>query len=98
MKPSLNKSYTVPVAPKTRADAAPQTLADAAWNAPVKVTGFSGVPESDRARLAGMGLHVGETVVKLLASPLGDPIECLVGQQLLALEKSLVERIKVEAA
>lgn len=76
-----------------------KTLADAAWNAPVRVSGFAGsVGESDKARLAGMGLHVGETVVKLLASPLGDPIECLVGQQLLALEKSLVARIKVEPA
>lgn len=75
-----------------------KTLAAAPWNAPQRVTGFSGVGETERARLAGMGLHVGETVVKLLASPLGDPIECLVGQQLLALEKDLVERIKVEAA
>lgn len=75
-----------------------KTLADAAWNAPVRVSGFAGVGDSERARLAGMGLHVGETVVKLLASPLGDPIECLVGQQLLALEKSLVARIKVEGA
>lgn len=60
--------------------------------------GFSGVPASERARLAGMGLHVGETVIKLLAAPLGDPIECLVGQQLLALESSLVARIRVETA
>lgn len=76
-----------------------KTLADAAWNAPVRVSGFAhSVGDSERARLAGMGLHVGETVVKLLASPLGDPIECLVGQQLLALEKSLVARIKVEGA
>jgi Fe2+ transport system protein FeoA len=76
-----------------------KTLADAAWNAPVRVSGFArSVGDSERARLAGMGLHVGETVVKLLASPLGDPIECLVGQQLLALEKSLVARITVEGA
>lgn len=74
------------------------TLDDAPWNAPLRVTGFSGVPDAERARLAGMGLHVGETVVKLLAAPLGDPIECLVGQQLLALEKGLVARIRVEAA
>jgi Fe2+ transport system protein FeoA len=91
LKSGLNKSYTTVVKAKT--------LDQAAWNAPVRVTGFApSVGESDRARLAGMGLHVGETVVKLLAAPLGDPIECLVGQQLLALESSLVERIKVEAA
>ncbi|MDX6768001.1 MAG: FeoA family protein [Elusimicrobiota bacterium] len=76
----------------------PMTLEKAAWDLPVRVTGFSGVGDSERARLAGMGLHVGETVVKLLAAPLGDPIECLVGQQLLALDKSLVARIRVEAA
>lgn len=76
---------------------APMTLERAAWNEPLRVTGFSSVSDADRARLAGMGLHVGETVLKLLAAPLGDPIECLVGQQLLALERSLVARIRVEA-
>lgn len=74
-----------------------ETLEAAPWNAPLRVTGFSSVGDSERARLAGMGLHVGETVIKLLATPLGDPIECLVGQQLLALDRSLVARIKVEA-
>jgi Fe2+ transport system protein FeoA len=75
---------------------APMTLEKAAWNLPVRVSGFSGMADAERARLAGMGLHVGETVVKLLAAPLGDPVECLVGQQLLALDKTLVARIRVE--
>ena len=71
------------------------TLEDAAWNESLRVTGFTSLGETDRARLSGMGLHVGETVVKLLAAPLGDPVECLVGQQLLALERGLVARIRV---
>ncbi len=74
------------------------TLQKAAWNAPLRVTGFSAVGEAERARLSGMGLHVGETVMKLLAAPLGDPVECLVGQQLLALETDLLARIRVEPA
>lgn len=74
------------------------TLDQAAWNEPLRVTGFAAVPDVERARLAGMGLHVGETVVKLMGTPLGDPVACLVGQQLLALEKGLVARIRVEPA
>lgn len=75
-----------------------KTLADAAWGAPQRVSGFAGVPEDDLARLAGMGLRVGETVTKLLPTPLRDPVECLVGSQLLALERRLLAAVRVEPA
>lgn len=74
------------------------TLAEAALDAPLRVTGFAGLGPDERARLAGMGLRAGAPVVKLLAFPLRDPVECLVGGQLLALESRLLPCVLVEAA
>ena len=65
---------------------------------PVRVLGYAGLAASDRERLAGLGLRPGVSVVKILKTPLRDPIECLVGSQLLAIEVRLMPLIRVEAA
>lgn len=74
------------------------TLEQAAMGEPHTIAGFTGLDEGDRARLAGLGLRAGASVTKILTLPLRDPVECLVGSQLLALEARLLSKIRVEAA
>ncbi|MDE2141690.1 MAG: ferrous iron transport protein A [Elusimicrobia bacterium] len=74
------------------------TLDQVALRVPVRITGFTALDESQRAQLSGLGLRAGATVTKLMTTPLRDPIECLVGPQLLALERRLLALIRVEAA
>jgi Fe2+ transport system protein FeoA len=74
------------------------TLAEAALDAPARITGFRSLSESEKCRLGALGLREGVRVTKLLRTPLRDPIELLVGPQLLAVEAWLLERIDVEAA
>ncbi|MBI5246141.1 MAG: ferrous iron transport protein A [Elusimicrobia bacterium] len=74
------------------------TLESVALGLPVRVSGFSGMGESDKTRLTGLGLRPGVTVTKILKTPLRDPIECLVGTQLLAVEARLLAQIRVETA
>lgn len=73
------------------------TLEQVALDVPVRVQALSGMTETDRVRLAGLGLRPGVNVTKLLKTPLRDPIECLVGTQLLAVEARLLKHIRVEA-
>ncbi len=73
------------------------TLDSVAMGVPVLVSGFSGIDELDKTRLTGLGLRPGVAVTKILKAPLRDPIECLVGTQLLAIEARLLPRIRVEA-
>lgn len=63
---------------------------------PVKIKGFSDVSAAEQLRLSSHGLRAGSVVTKLLRVPLRDPIECLVGTQLLTLDKALLGRILVE--
>ena len=62
----------------------------------VRVLGCAELMAHDRDRLAGLGLRPGVSVVKLLKTPLRDPIECLVGSSLLAIEVRLLHLIRVE--
>lgn len=73
------------------------TLEQVALDVPVRVQALSGMSESDRVRLAGLGLRPGVNVTKVLKTPLRDPVECLVGTQLLAVEARLLPHIRVEA-
>jgi len=43
-------------------------------------------------------VRAGAVITKLIPTPLKDPVECLVGPQLLALERRLLRRIEVETA
>jgi Fe2+ transport system protein FeoA len=75
------------------------TLDEAALDVPLRIVDFlSSVGEAERARLSGLGLRPGVPVVKLMPTPLRDPVECLVGSQLLALDRRLLARIRVEEA
>lgn len=74
------------------------TLDEVALEVPVLIVGFSHMEESERARLSGLGIRAGTLVTKLMPTPLQDPVECLVGPQLLALERRLLKRIRVEKA
>jgi Fe2+ transport system protein FeoA len=74
------------------------TLDEVALEVPVLILGFSHMEESERARLSGLGIRAGIVVTKLMPTPLQDPVECLVGPQLLALERHLLKRIRVEKA
>jgi len=65
---------------------------------PVRVAALTGITVPDRDSLAGLGLRTGVSVMKIMKTPVQDPIECLVGTQLLALEARLLRHIKVEAA
>ncbi|MFI5347315.1 MAG: ferrous iron transport protein A [Elusimicrobiota bacterium] len=73
------------------------TLDEVALKVPVRIVGFTVLDESQRAQLSGLGLRAGATVTKLMFTPLRDPVECLVGPQLLALERRLLGLIRVEA-
>ena len=72
------------------------TLADTPLQSQVRIRGFRSLSDSERCRLGALGLREGASITKLLRMPLQDPIECLVGPQLLALESWLLERIEVE--
>ena len=73
------------------------TLDSVALGVPVRVVGFAGMSDSDEIRLGGLGLRAGVPVTKILVTPLRDPVECLVGSQLLAVETRLLRHIRVEA-
>ncbi len=91
MKRSLNKSYNTFVS-------RPLTLDKVALGVPVRVVGFPGMSDLDETRLSGLGLRAGVPLTKLLLAPLRDPVECLVGSQLLAVETRLLSKIAVEPA
>jgi Fe2+ transport system protein FeoA len=74
------------------------TLDEVALDVPVRITGFVSMDAAERGRLSGMGVRAGAVITKLIPTPLKDPVECLVGPQLLALERRLLSRIEVEAA
>lgn len=72
------------------------TLDQVALQVPARVTGFLDLAEAELLRLSAHGLCVGVTVTKILPTPLRDPVECLVGTQLMALDLSLLGKILVE--
>jgi Fe2+ transport system protein FeoA len=71
------------------------TLAEVELERQVRVSGFRELGAEELARLSSLGVRVGAEITKLLRLPLRDPIECLVGPQLLAIERRLLERIVV---
>ena len=65
---------------------------------PVRIVELLAMDATEKGRLSGLGLRAGAMITKLMPTPLRDPVECLVGPQLLALECRLLARIRVEAA
>jgi Fe2+ transport system protein FeoA len=72
------------------------TLDEAGWDVPLRVSGFAALDALERSRLSGLGIRPGAAVIKLMPTPLRDPVECQVGPQLLALERRLLRQIEVE--
>lgn len=72
------------------------TLDEVALEVPVKVVKLAARNASEQARLSGLGLRAGTTITKVMPTPLRDPVACLVGPQLLALERRLLASIHVE--
>lgn len=72
------------------------TLEEVALNQAVRVEEIRELNEKDLACLLGMGIRAGVSVTKVIATPLRDPVECLVGSQLLAVEKRLFKHIRVK--
>ena len=73
------------------------TLDSIALDTPIRVIDCSGLMPVDKERLAIFGLRPGAIMIKILKTPLGDPIECLVGTQLIVLEIRLMRHICVES-
>ncbi len=73
------------------------TLDQVALDVPVRIVELVSLDASEKGRLSGLGLRAGALITKLMPTPLRDPVECLVGPQLLALELRLLRRIRVEA-
>ena len=73
------------------------TLDKAAMEQPYKIVGFDALDEAHKMRLSALGVREEAVITKLLHTPLMDPVECLVGPQLLALDAWLLSRIRVSA-
>lgn len=73
------------------------TLDQAAFQQACRIVSFDG-DDAEIARLTDFGLIDGATVTKIQATPLRDPVSCLVGTQLIALQRRILRRIRVEAA
>lgn len=74
------------------------TLDAIALDVPARVRSLAGLADGDRARLDALGLRPGVSVTKILRAPLKDPVECLVGSQLMAIEARLLPLIGVDSA
>ncbi len=72
------------------------TLEEVTLNRAVRIEDMQGMDEKDLACLLGMGMRSGVSVTKIVATPFKDPVECLVGSQLLAVEKRLFKHIRVK--
>ncbi len=73
------------------------TLRQAELGRSVLIRRLENLSETELMRLSALGLRAGAHITKLLKTPLRDPIECLVGPQLLAVEAWLLDRIIVDA-
>ena len=74
------------------------TLDKAAMATPYRIVSFDALAEDHRLRLSAVGVCEEAVITKLLHTPLMDPVECLVGPQLLTLEAWLLGRIRVSPA
>ena len=72
------------------------TLDEVAIGRPARILALTGPDESELSRMTGLGLRLGATITKLVMTPLQDPVECLVGPQLLTIERRILRRIEVE--
>ena len=71
------------------------TLEDAGFNVSLRIEAVELPDAAEKARLSGVGLRAGAAVVKIMPTPLQDPVSCKVGAQLLAVERRLLRRVRV---
>ena len=74
------------------------TLWDAPFRIPLRVLDLTGFAEEVRLVLLQLGLDRGETIVKVHAAPLGDPVSLRIGEQLFTLRSEVCRKILVEGA
>jgi Fe2+ transport system protein FeoA len=75
------------------------------WDAPFRqklrilsLAGFGAADDEIRLVLTQLGVDAGETIEKVHAAPLRDPVSLLIGEQVFSLRKELCRNIIVEAA
>ncbi len=71
------------------------TLDKAAMHTPLRITGFNALDEDHQLRLSAFGVREDAVITKLLRPPLRDPVECMVGPQLVTIDAWLLSRILV---
>lgn len=74
-------------------------LREAPFRRPLRIVDLSGFgPGEDEARLVltQLGIEPGETIQKLHAAPLGDPVSLLIGEQVFTLRKETCRKIEVQ--
>ena len=74
------------------------------WEAPFRqrlrildLSGFGAEEDEIRLVLTQLGVDAGETIEKVHAAPLGDPIGLLIGEHVFTLRTELCRKILVEA-
>jgi Fe2+ transport system protein FeoA len=73
------------------------TLWEAPFRRPLRILDLSGFGEEIRLVLSQLGLDSGETIEKVHAAPLRDPISLRIGEQLFTLRAEICRKILVEA-
>lgn len=72
------------------------TLWDAPFRMPLRVLDLAGLKEEVRLVLLQLGIDQGETIEKVHAAPLGDPVSLRIGEQLFTLRSDVCRKIQVE--
>lgn len=72
------------------------TLWTAPFKKPLRVLGLSGFAEDVRNVLVQLGVDTGETIEKVHAAPLKDPVSLRIGDQLFTLRSEVCRQIEVE--
>lgn len=84
--------------PAIPASPAPLSLWDAPFRRPLRVLELTGFADEVRLVLLQLGLDAGETIEKVHAAPLGEPVSLRIGEQLFTLRQEVCRKILVEAA
>ena len=73
------------------------TLWDAPFRSPLRVLDLAALKEEVRLVLLQLGIDQGETIEKVHAAPLGDPVSLRIGEQLFTLRSEVCRGIQVES-
>lgn len=73
-------------------------LWDAPFRKPLRVLELSGFGDEVLLVLVQLGIDVGETIEKVHAAPLRDPVSLRIGDQLFTLRSEICRLVRVELA